>query len=236
MSRTPEDDRYAGLLRAVLLRVLAPVTAAAPGPAVVRGVVRSGRGHARVILAAGRALPGIALEVPLGGELVADVGNVLAVARRVAVDLQAWRGFEPMSSDSHGNRVVGVEDMPVADVGTSDAEVTRLVDLLTVATASTDGPSELLRVEGFLWVAEGRCRVYLRTTGDDVVGVELPVSADRPSSTFAQELSSIVRSDNLRWQPLLTQDDEYCLAVYDLTRWVEPPPVDPRRRPGRTRT
>ncbi|WP_174189703.1 hypothetical protein [Nocardia barduliensis] len=224
------DGRFDLLLCRTIPLVLAPAGVAV-GPRV-RGVVRAGSGHARIVLSPDATMgSGIAVDYELtpDGGLLDVTGAVdharFTVAPAVAHLLAAHRDG---TRDSHGNTVLAAADSGFDYAGSADSGDQRLFSLFSLLVGGgLPWFADDYTFAGFLYTEADNCRVYIRVTRTDrTYGIDLAVSGSdgRPIgySYLAQELAPLARSGDLERQPVLDDTDDYCDAVVDLRAWMGP--------------
>jgi hypothetical protein len=225
------DGRFDLLLCRAIPLVLAPAGNAA-GPRV-RGVVRAGSGHARIVLSSDAAMSsGVAVDY----ELTPDVGGLLDVTGAVdharftvgpaVTRLLAVHSDRPR--DSHGNTVLAAVDSGFDYTGSVDSGDQRLFSLFSLLVGGgLPWFADDYSFAGFMFVEADTCRIYVRVTRTDhTYGIDLAVSGTdgRPTgyAYLAQELAPLARNGDLARQPVLDDSDDYCDAVVDLRAWMGP--------------
>ncbi|MFE7742122.1 hypothetical protein [Nocardia sp. NPDC057455] len=225
------DGRFDLLLCRTIPLVLAPAGVAAQPR--VRGVVRAGSGHARIVLSPDATMgPGIAVDY----ELTSGAGHMLDVTGAVdharftvapaVTHLLAAHRDQPR--DSHGNTVLAANDVGFDYAGSVDSGDQRLFSLFSLLIGGgLPWFADDYSFAGFLYTEADTCRIYIRVTRTDhTYGVDLAVSGTdgRPTgySYLAQELASLARSGDLARRPVLDDTDDYCNTVVDLRAWMGP--------------
>ncbi|XVU21351.1 hypothetical protein ACQPZJ_29270 [Actinoplanes sp. CA-054009] len=228
-------------LHELLIRMLAPLVMAPIGPREVDqvrlgGVVRAGVNQTRVVLLAGAEMPaGVAVEF----SLVAEDGSELDVD--AAIDwlrnlTAAALGAAAGERDSHGNVVAAAGELGFT---VHHRPVGYDLNYFALLRQMLYGGGilwfeDIYTLDGFLLAGLGRHRLYIKSTDTGTVtGIDLPLTASdgtvRPGQggTFPAVLPSLVRDDQLRFQPEVPAADDYCSTLYDLSGWVGDKPDSP---------
>jgi hypothetical protein len=228
---TAADARFDFLLCRTIPLVLAPAGVRAVPR--VRGVVRAGSGHARIVLSPDAAMgPGIAVEY----ELTLGEGGLLNVAAAVdharftvapaVTELRAAHRDRP--HDSHGDIVVAATDAGFDYTDTADSGDQRLFSLFSLLVGGgLPSFADDYTFAGFLYTEPDTCRIYIRVTRTDhTYGIDLAVSGTdgRPTgySYLVHELAPLARTGDLARRPVIDDTDDYCDAVVDLRAWMGP--------------
>ncbi|MEU6832822.1 hypothetical protein ABZ894_29610 [Nocardia beijingensis] len=224
------DGRFDLLLYRAIPLVLAPAGTTV-GPRV-RGVVRAGSGHARIVLSPDAAMvSGIAVDYELtSGAGLLDVSGAIDHARFTIAPAftQLLVDHEDQPRDSHGNTVLAAADTGFDYTAVADSGDQRLFSLFSLLVGGgLPWFAGDYTFAGFLYTDADTCRIYIHVTRTDrTYGIDLAVSGDdgRPTgyAYLAQELAPLARTGDLARQPVLDDPDDYCDSVVDLRAWMGP--------------
>jgi hypothetical protein len=174
---------------------------------------------------------GVAFDFPLGGDdPELDVAACIDWLRGITAELLTTLAESNPGQDSHGNHIVAATDAgwaPGRPATEPDQNHFSLLSLLLFGGGAL-WFEDVYTLTGYLLTGDGRHRLYVHDgAAGEVLGIDLPLTAahGRVTPGFAgslpQELASIIESRHVRVQPPLPADD-YCVAAYDLTAWVDP--------------
>jgi len=243
MEASPEDTVYL-----LLMRSLVPLVEVSPGlppgkEMRICGIARTATGEtARVFLAGTDSVnSGFALEITLSDQ--SGPIDVSAAVRYVTY-LTTTAAIYPdatSSRDTHGNYIIpGIPSDQAAATHPGEG-MFRTLNLM-LGSGNPFAFDDAYELVGFLYRADQRCRIYIRTLQDDVVyGVDFLLidSSGIPhagiGASLPQELAALSRTGDLALQPKIDSVDEYCDTVIDMSAWVNPPPLDPAKSRSRHR-
>lgn len=213
------DHAYAYLLRCAIPMMVAP-----PGqaPAVqLRGIVRPGPDHARVVLAGRRG--SVAVQYPLAMHDGHPTGTAILDHARYSVVpvLDSLPGSQ--SRDSFGHAVVEAADFDPATSTGADHERFSLLSML-VHGGGFPWFEDTFTLAGFV-LGEDQMRMYLRVTETGITyGADLPLyTSDGAAAGFTalpQEITAFIHSGDFTGRLATGTGDDYCAAVVDLNAMV----------------
>ncbi|MEV5648850.1 hypothetical protein AB0L57_11425 [Nocardia sp. NPDC052254] len=223
MSDAEADGRFD-----LLLCRMFPLAFAPAGAPQVRGVVRAGAGHARIVVSPETATASaIAVDYELSPaasrslDVTGAVDHAQFTVAPAAARLSAANRHGPR--DSHGNIVLAAVDTGFdysAQADAGDQPVFGLFDPLT--GGGLPWFADDYTFAGFLYIDADTCRIYLRVTGTDrTYGIDLAVGGPAGYSHLASALAPLAQTGDLVRRPVVDDTDDYCDAV-----------VDPRARTG----
>jgi hypothetical protein len=235
MATDLEDGVFSFLLRSMAPLVVAPLGPLPPQGVRLRGVVRADPRHARVVLSGDATMAsGTAIDFSLVG---LDVEAAVDWLRNESAHVVGVaRGQEPKAYDSHNNILVdaravgfGVDRQPVF----YDQSLFGLFSLL-VHGGGFPWFEDVYTFAGFMLQDNLKCRIYLTATANsDVYGIEIPLAHPDGEilhsfgGSLPQELVSLVREEDLLLQPSIDRADDYCIEVFDMAKWIDPPIAQP---------
>ncbi|MDT5038710.1 MAG: hypothetical protein QOE03_3895 [Micromonosporaceae bacterium] len=229
-----EDATYAFLLRSVTPLVVAPPGSLPAYRTTLRGVVRASNDVARIVVSNDvQMTSGLAVEFALSREGEAlDVEAAIDCARTAPMlDNDQFREKQSQPFDSHGNVIVDASLLGFSDTAQTVSYDHALFRLFGLLTHGGGFPrfEDVYTFAGFMLRAGNKCRIYIRVTGNgQVYGVEIPLTSTAGKITrsfggsLPQELVPLVREGDLLIQPRINDPDDYCVAVFDMTTWVDP--------------
>jgi hypothetical protein len=220
-----------------ILRALAPLVMAPPGPLPprgpqLRGVVRVGDTHVRVVFSEdGRMTAGVAFQFALsdGGKEL-DIDAAIDWLRTVAaIEMPRIVSQYRRGCDSHGNVIVDAYDAGFVVGGDAMWYDHNLFGLLSILVHGGGFPwfEDVYACSGFMLCPGRKCRIYIRVTDSgESYGLQIPLALTTGhipaglGGSLPQELVSHVRTDLIN-QPSVDGHDDYG-AVFDVARWVDP--------------
>ncbi|MEU8243329.1 hypothetical protein AB0C07_34165 [Actinoplanes missouriensis] len=224
MSTEQEDHLHERFLQTFAPLMVAPIGAGADGLRLA-GVVRAGVNETRVLLR-----PGVAVSFRLtSGTDELDIHAAFDWIRDLTpADVEGVGG----ERDSHGFATVAAEE-----IGFSAARhATRPdTDYFTMLRMMLYGSSfryrESYTLAGFVIRERLRHRLYIKNAATGVTaGVDLPLTDaggeiyPGMGGTFPMLLATVFESDELDLEEEVSETDEYCSKIYDMSGWVVPAP------------
>ena len=188
-------------------------------------------GHARVALSFSEDVrSGVALDIDLshrqqGYEIEPVVDFIRA---RFALEIESWSNVTSLPRDCHQNVIVAEEltDLSDPEAITAPGDTMRGLSQLLAYALGPVYPDVGYEVLGFMLLSEDACRLYIHTSGEGRIGLQVPLTAPGVGALFADELDTLARMNDFWSRPRIDEVDDYCTALFDMSMWVDPPTFD----------